>query len=162
MTLMFGDPLVVGAQRERLAHDVVEIDHRAGRLAFAREGQQVADDARGPFGLGKDGVETAAHRIVERRPMRQPLGPAQDRGERVVQLVRDAGNRLAERRHLLRLEQLVIEIARLVVQLLALADVAHERFDATAPFSSAAIGARRQFDPDRGVVGATKAERDSR
>ena len=41
--------------------------------------------------------------------------------------MRDARDRLAQRRHLLGLQQLVIDIARLVVQLLALADVADER-----------------------------------
>jgi hypothetical protein len=44
--------------------------------------------------------------------------------------VRDAGNRLAERRELLRLQELVIEVARLILEALALADVADERFDA--------------------------------
>ena len=62
----------------------------------------------------------------------QALGPAQDRRERVVQLVGDAGNRLSERRHLFRLQQLLVQVARLVVDLLALADVADERLDAHA------------------------------
>ena len=56
----------------------------------------------------------------------------QNRGERVVQLVRDARNRLAERRELFGLQQLVVQVARLVFELLALADVAHERVDADA------------------------------
>ena len=62
--------------------------------------------------------------------LRQALGPAEDRRERVVQLVRDAGNGLAERGHLLGLQELVVDVPRLVVQLLALADVAHQRLDA--------------------------------
>ena len=124
------DALLVGAQRQRLAHDLVDVDHRARRLPLARERQQVADDARGALGFAEDGLEAAADRLVERRSLRQPLGPAEDRRERVVQLVRDAGDRLAERRHLLGLQQLVIDVARLVVELLALADVADQRFDA--------------------------------
>ena len=60
---------------------------------------------------------------------RQALGPRQDRAERVVQLVGDAGDRLAEHRHLLGLEQLLVEVARLVLELLALADVAQQRVD---------------------------------
>ena len=81
----------------------------------------------------------AAGRFVE-IALGQPLGPAQDRGERIVQFVRDAGDRLAKRRHLLCLEQLLIEIARLIIEPPPLADVAHERLDvarrrgfATAP-----------------------------
>ena len=80
--------------------------------------------------------------VVERRALRQPLGPAEDRRERVVQLVRDAGNRLAERGHLLGLQQLVIDVARLVVELLALADVAHQRLDAQRADPSAGGSAR--------------------
>ena len=127
-----GHALLVGAQRQRFAHDLIDVHHRARRLALAREGEQVADDARGALGFAEDRFEAAAHRLVERRALREPLGPAEDRRERVVQLVRDAGDRLAERRHLLGLQELVIDVARLVVELLALADVADERFDADA------------------------------
>ena len=74
----------------------------------------------------------------------------------IVQLVRDAGDRLAERRELLRLQQLMIEIARLILEALALADVAHERFDAQAV--AAALGVRRHLDPHRRLVGAAQAE----
>ena len=143
------DALLVGAQRERLAHDLVHVHHRARRLPLAREGQQVADDARGALGFAEDRLEAAADRLVERRALRQALGPAEDRRERVVQLVRDAGDRLAERRHLLRLQELVIDVARLVVELLALADVADERLDAQRAVVARRIGARRQLDPDR-------------
>jgi len=84
---------------------------------------------------------------------------AQDGGERVVELVRDARDRLAERRHLLGLQQLGVEIAGLVVELLALADVAHQRFDphAAAVFAQA-IGVRGHLHPDRIAVGAFQAK----
>ena len=141
-----GDALLVGAQRQRLAHDLVHVDHRARRLALAREGEQVADDARGALGFAEDGLEPAPRRLVE-RPLRQPLGPGEDRGERVVQLVRDAGDGLAERGHLLGLQQLVIDVARLVVELLALADVAHERLDAQRAVARRRLGARRSPPP---------------
>ena len=59
--------------------------------------------------------------------LREPLGPRQDRRERIVQLVRDAGNRLAERGQLLGLQQLVIHVARLILEFLALADVPNQR-----------------------------------
>ena len=39
------DALLVRAQRQRLAHDLVDVHHRPRRLTLAREGQQVADDA---------------------------------------------------------------------------------------------------------------------
>ena len=62
--------------------------------------------------------------------------------------MRDAGDRLAERGELLRLQQLVIEIARLILEPLALADVAHQRFDAERA-AVVGLGVRRDLDPDR-------------
>jgi hypothetical protein len=100
-------------------------------------------------------VEPAPRALVG-RPLREPLGPGQDRGERVVQLVRDAGNRLAERRELLGLEQLVVEIARLVLETLALAHVAHERLD--AGFAAGRLGVRRDLDPRQRLIGAPEPQ----
>jgi hypothetical protein len=82
--------LLVGAQRQRLPNDLVHVDHRTGRVALAREREQVADDARGAFGFGKDGVEPALHLFVGIRPFDQPLAPRQDRRQRIVELMRDA------------------------------------------------------------------------
>ena len=150
------EPLLVGAQRQRLADDLVEVDHRARGLPLAGKRQQVADDARGALGFAEDDVDAAPRCSVERL-LGEPLGPAQDRRQRVVQLVRDAGNRLAERRHLFRLQQLLIEVARLVVQPLALADVADQRFDADRALRRR-LGARGDLDPDGGAVHAAHAQ----
>ena len=84
--------------------------------------------------------------------LREPLGPAENRRERIVELVRDAGNGLAERGHLLGLQELVIDVARLVVQLLAFADVAHQSLEAEIAVARTGFGARRDLDPD-GRVG---------
>ena len=92
------------------------------------------------------------------RPLRQPLGPGQDGRERVVQLVRDAGDRLPERGEFFGLQQLVIQVARLVLELLALADVAHQRVDADRPILRGRIGMRRDFNPDRRIVQASQPE----
>ena len=150
--------LLVRSQGQRLADHLIQVDHRARRLALAREGQQVADDARGAFGFGKDRFEAAAERRVEPGSIRQPLGPAEDGRERVVQFVRDAGNRLAERRHLFGLQQLVIEVAGFVIELLALADVPHQRFDAHHPVALRRVRPRRELDPDGVAVGAAQTQ----
>ena len=42
-------------------------------------------------------------------PLRQKLGESHDRSQRVVQVVRHAGDQLADGRHLLRLNQLGLE-----------------------------------------------------
>ena len=62
MTVMFDDALLVGAQRQRFAHDLIHVHHRARRLALARERQQVADDARGALRFAENRLEPAADR----------------------------------------------------------------------------------------------------
>ena len=57
--------LIVGAQGERLAHDLVQIDHRARRVPLAREGQQVAHDLRGALRLAQDRLEAAPGLLVD-------------------------------------------------------------------------------------------------
>ena len=115
-------------KRERLAHNVVEVDHRAGRLPLARERQQIPDDLRGPLGLAQDGFEPPLRPFVNlaRGPLRQTLGPREDRRQRVVELVGDAGDGLTECRELLCLKKLMVQVARLFLELLSLADVADQ------------------------------------
>jgi hypothetical protein len=43
----------------------------------------------------KDRLETAPHRFVERGALREALGPAEDGRQRIVQLVRHAGDGLS-------------------------------------------------------------------
>ena len=148
--------LLVRAQRQRFADDLVHVDHRARGVALAREGQEVADDLGGALRLAEDGLEAAPGLIVD-RTLRQPLGPGEDGRERVVQLVRDAGDRLAERGELLGLQQLVIEVARLVLEPLALADVAHQRLDVDAAVLER-LGVRGDLDPDRDAIGAAQPQ----
>ena len=149
-----GDALLVGAQGQRFADHEIHVDHRARRLALAGEGQQVPHDPRRALRFAEDRLEPAADRVLERGALRQAFGPAQNGRERVVQLVRDARDRLAERGHLLGLEQLVKDVAGLIVELLALADVADERFDADRRIPGRRIRARRDLDPHGAVVGA--------
>ena len=148
-------PLLVRAQRERFPHDLIEIDHRARRVALAREGQQVAHDLRGALRFAQDRFETAARLLVDRF-LREPFRPGEDGCERIVQLVRHARDGLPERGELLGLEQLVIQVARLILEALALADVAHQRLDADAV--RARLGVRGDLDPDRRPVGAAQPE----
>src|SRR5262249_39515154 len=63
----------------------------------------------------------------------------------------------AEGGELFRLQQLVVEIARLVLEPLALADVAHERLDPQAA-RFVGVGVRGDFHPDRNLVGAAEAQ----
>ena len=155
-----GDALLVRPERQRLAHDVVDVHHRARRVPLAREREQVPDDARRAFGFREDDVE-AAPRLIVRLAVRQPLGPGEDGGERVVQLVRDARDRLAERGELLGLQQLVVEVARLVVELLAVADVADQGVEPDAPVRER-FGMAGDLDPDRREIDAPHAHQEVR
>ena len=51
-----------------------------------------------------------------------------------------------------------MNVSRFVVELLAFADVAHERFDAHRAGGGGGIRARRQLDPDSGMVGAPQSQ----
>jgi len=147
--------LFVRAERNRLADDLIQIDHGTRGVPLPREREEIADDLRRAFGFAEDRVQAAPRRFVE-LALRQPLGPRQDRREGVVQLVRDARDRLAQCRQLLRLEQLMVEIARLILQALAFRDVAHQRLD-PQPARLVALGVRGDLDPDRDAVLAPQA-----
>ena len=91
-------------------------------------------------------------------PARHPLGPHQDRGERVVQLVGDAGDGLAEHRHLLGLQELLVEVARLFLELPALADVAEQRVDLQRVGRRPGLRLAGDLDPQGGAVGAAEPQ----
>jgi hypothetical protein len=140
-----------------IAHDLIQIDRGAGGVPLARERLQVADDARGALGGVVDGVEIAPRGLVG-APAGEPFGAGEDRRQRVVQLVRHPRHRLAERRQLFGLRELVVEIARLILQLLPFGDVAHHRFDAHRRRRGPHLGVRRHLDPHRGAVGAPQPQ----
>ena len=94
--------LFVSAKSERFARDLIEVDHRPGRVPFTNEGLKIAHDARGAFGGVMNGVEIAARGFVE-PAAGEAFRAGKDGRERVVQLMRDARHRLPERREFFRL-----------------------------------------------------------
>ncbi len=150
------EALFVRAERERLAHHLVQIDHGAGRVTFTGEGEQVAHDLGGAFRFAQDRLE-AAPRLIVHAALRQAFGPRQDRRERIVQLVGDAGDRLAERREFLGLQELVIQVAGLVLEAFPLADVAHQRFDAQ-PLFDQGFRVSRHFHPHGRAIRTADAQ----
>ena len=97
--------LVLDEQRGPGGH-VVQVHRGLLRHALPSEGQQVAHDAARPLGLVVDDPEVLAGKVRVRLALQQQLGQAGDGGERVVQLVRHAGDELADRRHLVVLDEL--------------------------------------------------------
>ena len=90
-------PQVIGPQLGCLPDDLIEIGRRAIGRAAPDERQQVADDVPGPARFTPDDLEIAAHhrRIVV--VVDQQLDAADNRLQRVVDLVRHTGDQLADR-----------------------------------------------------------------
>ena len=130
--------LFVGAQRERLAHHLVEVHGRPRRVALAGERLQVADDARGAFGGVVDGVEVAC---ASARRGGVPLSRSAQARIVASGLFSSCATPdivWPSAASLLGLRQLLVQIARLILQLLALGDVAHHGLDAQRAAPTAA------------------------
>ena len=86
-------------------------DARRPALGRSRAGEveQVLDDAAGPVGLLDEQAGVALHVLGQARVAVDQLAEADDRRQRVVELVRDAGDEHADRLHLLGLEQLPLQ-----------------------------------------------------
>ena len=94
--------------------------HRANRLIdverdrledlLAAEGEQLARQRRRAIGGVQDLVHLRGHRRVRLDAVRHQLGIAADRGQQVVEVVRDAAGEPADRLHLLGLAQLILEL----------------------------------------------------
>ena len=104
---------IVAQQQEGRVEEGLQGGGPALVLLLAGEAQQILDDVRCPLGLLLDHRQ----RLPERRRyvghLGQIVGEAHHRRERVIQVVRDAGNELADGGHLLRLDQLVLKPATL-------------------------------------------------
>ena len=99
-------PEIVAHQQQRALHQVVQVQARALGRSLAGEGEQVADDATRPLRLLVDHPQVATVARSQLLLLEQELGEPRDRGEGVVELVRDAGHELADRGELLALDQL--------------------------------------------------------
>ena len=93
------------SQRHDFLQHGVEADRAARQPPRAGEDEQVADDFRGAIGFAVDRLHLAAQLLGKRAGHAQQLQVPEDALQRVVQLVRDAGDELAERRQLFRLRQ---------------------------------------------------------
>ena len=96
----------VGLERE----DALDEGSDRGRVALrgplASEVEEVLDDPPRPVRLLDKELRVVAHVVGQAVVALQQLAEGDDRGKWIVQLVRDAGNELADRLHLLRLQQL--------------------------------------------------------
>ncbi len=102
---------------------VVEVDRLGDRDLAPAEGEQLLGQPRGAIGGAAHFDRRGMQRRIRRRLLDQLVAVAKQHGNQVVEVVRDAGGEPADRFHLLRLAQLVLET-------IALAQVARDRRDA--------------------------------
>jgi len=88
--------------------NLVEVDARPLGFGLARKIEQVLDDAAGAFGFLIDLVRLGELR-GRQAVAEQKLRVSHDGGERIIELVRDAGNEVPERGHLFGLQELRFE-----------------------------------------------------
>ena len=98
------------AQLGRLRDDLVEIGGGPIGRAAPDERQQVADDVPGAARLAADDLEIPAHHRRVVVLLDQQLDAADDRLQRVVDLVGDAGDQLADGRQPLAVHQLIAKL----------------------------------------------------
>ena len=106
----------LGASREQLIPEQLMrgLENRPDRLqlAFAflaaREREQVAYDRRGALRFLTNHRQRLGQPRWHVGRLAQEVGKADDGGERIVQVVRDARDELTDRRHLFRVQQLLL------------------------------------------------------
>ena len=94
---------------DQIGHAVeqrADVDRARLKVLAARESEQALDQRRRPARRLKRGVDQAMRLVVGRQPAAQQVEVADDRGQQIVEIVRDAAGQLAERLELLRLVEL--------------------------------------------------------
>ena len=83
------------------------------RHALTGEGQKIPHDPAGALRLIEDDAQVLAGKLGVGRPLQQQLRQSRNRGQRIVELVRHAGDQLADGGHLVVLDDLGLEDALL-------------------------------------------------
>src|SRR5262245_17596661 len=114
-------------QLDDLADDLAEVDEGGRPRLLAAEARQIADDLAGPAALRLDERDLLERlRRQAAMPLEQLRG-AEDRLQRVVQLVGDAGDQDADRREALLPHHLALQRLQHLSNLALLLDLAIER-----------------------------------
>src|ERR1700681_4877670 len=95
-----------GAKPHCVLDDGVDVDGHIARIRLAREKEKVANYTDGTVGLAldqADRLELLALEIV----LEEQLGKGRDAGERIIELVGDAGDELADGSQLFRASEMV-------------------------------------------------------
>ena len=127
-----------------LPHERVEIDDLRLQHLPAAEGEQLAGERRGALARRLNLLEVRAQPIALRDLVEHQRAVAEDGGQQIVEIVRDAAGELPDRLHLLRLAQLLLEPP-------ALGDVARVDHDRRDRRLAEAIDADAFHDPPAAV-----------
>ena len=100
-------------QHLELRQDVVELQRLRSKRLAARERQQLPHQTRRPVGVLLDLHDVLKRRIGRAMVGEQEVGIADDGGQHVVEVMRDAARELADRLHLLALREVLLQRALL-------------------------------------------------
>ena len=92
-----------------LGERVLEVDDGRAQRLLAREGEELADQRRGAVGVLADLHQIAVLDVGDLVAHQEQVAVAVDRGQQVVEVVGDAAGELADRLHLLALDELRLE-----------------------------------------------------
>src|SRR5205807_7007991 len=108
---------------KRLGDDAAEIDGDALAALAAAIGEDLVDQAACPVRRGENVLRVALEWRARGGLLDEHFGVTQDPAEDIVEVVRDAAREAADRLHLLRLPQPLLEPRALGIGELALRDV---------------------------------------
>ena len=111
------------SERSRFADEAVHFNDARLERVLPAEGEQLGRQVGGAVGGAANFSDVLRGLAFHPEFVQKQIAVAEDGGEKIIEVVRDAAGQLAERFHLLRTEDLIL-------QLLARGDV-HERADET-------------------------------
>src|SRR5205823_2509764 len=94
---------IVFLELERRFDNAIDLRLDPDRFSFSRKCKKAVDDICGPVGILSDRFDLRPLFLVEALLIQEEIRVTGDDGQRIVQFMRRAGNKLAQRYHLLRL-----------------------------------------------------------
>src|SRR5258708_15824130 len=138
---------IIGAQRDSLAQDAVDLEHLAHGRALPGKAEKVLHALFGALGLFQNHLQVFARASRNLRILHEQIRKTHDGGERVVHLVGHAGDKLAHRSHLLRVHQFGLDHG-------GIGNVRHQHHHAADVAAFVAHGTQVDGELARGAVAA--------
>ena len=104
-------------QMRHFADHVGQLQHLRAKRLLARESEQLPGQAGGAVGVRLDLLDVVIVAVARRMAHQHQVAMADDRGQDIVEIVRDAAGELADRLHLGRLRDLALELGFLAIVL---------------------------------------------